>query len=74
MDSSDSLGAEWPSLPLAPQFKHLAAPAFMSNLFHEVLLRTNSPSEAREAVRIAATALSHLVESSDDAAPNSSDE
>lgn len=74
MDSPDGIGAEWPALPLAPQFKHLAAPTFMSKLFHEVLLRTNSPSEAREAVRIAATALSHLVEPTEDAALLSSGE
>ncbi len=51
-------------MPLLPQFKHLAAPAFMSSLFHEVLVRTNSPEEAREAVRIAATVLAQLTDAS----------
>ncbi len=58
-------GDELISLPLSPQFEHLTAPAFMSSLFHEVLVRTNSPEEAREAVRIAATVLAQLT----DAAP-----
>lgn len=47
-------------------FNHLAAPDFMSQLFHAVLEKTGSIEEAREAIRVAATVVSQLTDESAD--------
>ncbi len=55
------------TLPSDAFFNHLAAPDFMSQLFHAVLEKTGSVEEAREAIRVAATVISQLADESGEA-------